>query len=432
VLVWPYGMHNEMARGAAAGVGFTATLALGGREVTADDLRLGCLPRIMVTRRFRFDASEAAWLAPPAAPVRAASVDLARVWSPDPVAFRDRVARLVQRAKALGATHVFLSVCSDTLADGRIQGAWCMNHQVAVRADVWSMVASKLAQARIKVWARVPTMNLTWVWQQHPEWRLEPAAGDGRAAGGSAPAARWATRLSPDLPEARRAAIDFLTDIAVYAPIDGVVFDDDAAIGADEPLALARTAGAADKAGAIDDLLARCSEAVRAWRPECRFARVVDRAAVERAGVDPNVSQDFARILREDDLTIVASGPPRGDAAAPAERAIERLARRAVERWSAAQAAGSVAAAGAPAIVPGAGGDTVPIAPVLIELDAWDAAGSRWLSAHGLAVLAAAARRGGVASLGLDPVTPDAGDLPDGLLESGPSPGVAGGDTLYR
>src|SRR5882672_2949452 len=55
LLVWPYGMHNEMARGLAEQAGFRATLALGGREVTRDDLRSGCLPRIMVTRRLRFD-----------------------------------------------------------------------------------------------------------------------------------------------------------------------------------------------------------------------------------------------------------------------------------------------------------------------------------------------------------------------------------------
>ncbi|HUK62606.1 MAG TPA: polysaccharide deacetylase family protein, partial [Dongiaceae bacterium] len=172
VLVWPYGMHNEMARGLADQAGFRATLALGGRAVTVDDLRSGCLPRIMVTRKFRFDAGDATWLEPAATPMRAADVDLDDVYSPDPNVFRDRLDLLVKRVHALGATHVFLSVCSDTAADGRQLASWCMNHQVRVRADVWSMVAFKLAQARIKVWARVPSMNLPWVWQQHPEWRI--------------------------------------------------------------------------------------------------------------------------------------------------------------------------------------------------------------------------------------------------------------------
>src|SRR3989442_5752336 len=159
----------------------------------------------MVTRKFRFDAGDAAWLEPAAAPMRAADVDLDDVYSPDPVVFRDRLDQLVKRVRALGATHVFLSACSDTTADGRLLAAWCMNHQVSVRADVWSMVAFKFAQARLKVWARVPSMNLTWVWQQHPEWRIggrvSREAQSAVADHASPPvAAAWPAPLSPALP----------------------------------------------------------------------------------------------------------------------------------------------------------------------------------------------------------------------------------------
>ena len=50
-LVWPYGQHNEMARAQARRAGFTTMLSLDPRPVTAADLREGCLPRVMVTRR---------------------------------------------------------------------------------------------------------------------------------------------------------------------------------------------------------------------------------------------------------------------------------------------------------------------------------------------------------------------------------------------
>ena len=149
VLVWPYGVHNEMARGLAEQAGFALTLALGGGEASREDLRAGCLPRIMVTRRFRFDAGDAAWLAAPAPPVRAAGVDLDDVYSRSPREFDARVNQLVARVRALGANNVFLSVCSDSTASGHLAASWCMNHQLQVRADVWSMVASRLSQARI-------------------------------------------------------------------------------------------------------------------------------------------------------------------------------------------------------------------------------------------------------------------------------------------
>ena len=47
-------------------------------------------------------------------------------------------------------------------------------------------------------------MNLTWVWDRHPDWRV------GTAGWFTAPS-RWATRVSPDVPEARNAAVDLIT-----------------------------------------------------------------------------------------------------------------------------------------------------------------------------------------------------------------------------
>lgn len=406
VLVWPYGMHNEMARGLAAQAGFTATLALGGREVTVDDLRSGCLPRILVTRKFRFGAGDAAWLEPAPAAIRAADVDLDDVWSPDPAAMRDRVEQLVRRIQALGVNEVFLSVCSDTAADGRFTSAWCMNHQVLVRADVWSMVASKLSQARIRVWARIPSLNLSWSWQQHPEWRIASVGGPG-----SRLANTWPTRLSPDLPESKRAAIDFVTDLAVYAPLDGIVFDDDAAMAAGEHLNTARDASARDKAAAIDDLLGRCRDAVRAWRPDCRFARVIDARVVESTGVQSGSAQDFTRILRDNDLTIVVA-PPAGSGLAV--RRLEATGHLAIVRWRAANRG---------ALRP---------APVLLTLQALDRDAGHWLSARQLGELSSAALRSGVKNLGLRPVSPLAGDLPAGLFDARPAVDLATGEELYR
>ncbi len=414
VLVWPYGMHNEMARGLAAQSGFRATLALGGRGVTEEDLRSGCLPRVMVTRNLRFDAGDATWLDPAAPPMRVADVDLDDVYSPDPSVFDDRVDRLVKRVRALGATHVLLSVCSDTARDGRLSSAWCMNHQVGVRADVWSMVAFRLAQARVKVWARVPTLNLTWVWQQHPEWRICSSGSRGTprsnaANGAPSLASEWPTRLSPDLPEAQRAAIDFLTDLAVYAPLDGVVFDRDAAMAGDERLTFERAARPRDKAEAIDGLLGHCRDAVRAWRPECRFGRIVDAAVVEVSGVHPGLAQDYARIVRDQDVTIVAADPARTGHDSDAARWVERVGRRAVDRAKPSR------------------NDPTANARVVLELTALDRRQGRWAAARDLIALVAAARRGRISQLGVVPVTPDSGELPASLLEASPTAPLTSG-----
>jgi len=272
---------------------------------------------------------------------------------------------------------------------------------------VWSMVAAKLAQARVRVWARVPTLNLPWAARAHPEWCLAPAAG-------SALAAAWPARLSPDLPEARRAAIDFVTDLAVYLPLDGVLFDDDAAMAADERLALSGAADAESKARAIDALVADCRDAVRAWRPACTFARNVDAAVVESDGVDRAHAQDFDRIVRDNDVAVVMAY---GAAAMPpsaARRWVGALGKRAVARADAAlrSARKEAVAHGAPPPAAAAGASRV-----LVKLPAYDWSASRWVPGESLEAWVAALRRESVANFGVYPVTPAGGDIPVRLLD---------------
>ncbi len=378
VLVWPYGMHNEMARGLAAHAGFTATLALGGRPVSAADLRAGLLPRVMVTRRMEFADPAHPWLTAPPAAVRAAEVDLDSIWDPDDGVFSARLDRVVTRARALGATDVILPVCPDPRGDGRLTRAYAMNHQLPVLADVWSMVAARFAAARIHVWVRVPTMNLTWDWDRHPEWRVAHATGE-----------RWSTRLSPELPEARRAAVDFLTDLAVYLPVDGVLFDDDALMAPGERLA-SGAGDAAAKSAAIRGLLADCEQAVRAWRPECAFARALPAAAVGRTGLDERFALDYRDVLRGGGLAVIEPGPGRLSAGQ-----VGRLARRAI--------GGPSAAAGGPP-------------PVLLMLPARDLRTRGWIPAADQQEMATAALRAGLLHLGTGPIA-DAGEVPIGLLD---------------
>jgi len=391
VLAWPYGAHTEMARGAAALAGFRASLALDDREVTPADLRAGCLPRIMVTKWLRFTTADFAWWEAPAAPLRAAEVDLDDVWDPDLPTFRVRVDSLVARVRALGAWQVYLTACSGTRA-GRPDGAYFKSHQAPVRGDVFSLVAAKLQQARIHVWARVPVMALGWTYGRRPDLRLRRDGGDDDPRG---VAARWPERLSPDLPEARQAAVDFVTDLAVYEPLDGVLFDSDAAIGADERLVSRPTAGAAAKAAAIDSVVRACRDAVRAWRPECEFARAVDASVAINAGVQPTRAQEFGAAVRGFDVVVVDASRAL-DRGTPAGW-LERAGRRAAARRD--------AIAGGPGRLP----------QVALEL------AGRGVDPARLRGLAARALGSGVDGIACGPVGPRGPVLPAGLLEA-PAP----------
>jgi len=423
-LVWPYGMHNEMARGLAAQVGFTATLALGWREVRPKDFKIACLPRIMVDRTLRFAGQSLSWLRQPQGAMRAARVSLDDLYDPNMATFRQRLDAMITRLRAIGATHVFLDVCSNAAGDGRLLQSYAPGHQAATRADLWSMAAAKLLNAKLRVWAVAPSMNLTWAWDKHPEWRLASEPHRLAATSAGAPsdafevraARRWPTRLSPELPDVYRAAVDFFTDLAVYLPIDGVLFDDDAEVLAGERLASKPGADLAARTAAVDGLIADIENGVHAWRPECRFGRTVGAEAVRAPGPAPETAQDFARILHDADRTVV-----RADVRDPAferdpARWVQITCRRAVQQWRGEEQARTEAARRAG--IPRSALEAVP--PLMLELPVDGRLADGTALAAKLPSLLAEARRAGIESYVVGPVTPaNEGAIPARVLEAG-------------
>lgn len=393
VLAWPYGAHNGMARGVASAEGFTVSLGLESAAAGIEDLKEGHLPRVMVYRGSRIEGEETAWLSPPRFPVRAAQVDLDAVYDPDPDMFLLKVHLLVDRIRKIGATHVFLQACADPDGSGFFRHAWFMNHQLPVRADIWSMVAHKFRHAGLRVWIRAPSMNLTWEWERHPEWRIPFR----KRKGGKA-VTPWYFRLSPDLEGTRTAAVDFFTDIAVYLPIDGVLIDDDAYMLEGESLAGSPDSTPGEKSAAIRALIGQIREAVLAWRPEARFGRNIYAPAAEGEGVHPGVSQDFSRFLEEYDLTVVMAYARMEGHEKDAGEWAEALARRAIGAWTPPKGRESEAP------------------PVMLKFQAYDWAREEWVPAEELEEMVAGARRAMAVDLGLYPVLPAGGNLPDGLL----------------
>jgi biofilm PGA synthesis lipoprotein PgaB len=399
VLAWPYGEHNATARRLAAEAGFMATLGLEGEAVVPDSLAAGYLPRVMVYRENAIATADLAWLGAPVRAVRSARLDIDDLYDPDPAVTDGRVGRAIARVRSLGVTHVFLQALADPAGDGFLREAWFMNHQTGVRADLWAMVANRLARKGIKVWVRAPALNLSWVWAEQPEWRVPcPVDPTGRRT------PPWYYRLSPDLAEARAAAVDFYTDLAVYLPIRGVLFDDDAFLRADEPLRDGEATAEAKQA-AIRGLLDEVKAAVRAWRPQCRFGRVVGEPVARSGGLRPDLAQDLEECRRADDLVVVRAAPPVSTSEAGDEVWAEGLAQAVAAR---SPAAGNAVAS-----------------PVLLQFETRDPATGTWLTDAALEALMRGARRGGASSLGVAPVSPVAGPAPEGLLRPPPPPAPA-------
>ena len=393
VLAWPYGEKNAAARRIASEEGFAVTLGLDDVPAFAGDIAAGYLPRVMMYRGTRIEGKGLGWLFPSRLPVRAAQVDLDDVYDPDPEVFRRKVDKLVEKVQGLGATHVFLQACPDPDGSGFFRAAWFQNHQVPVRADTWSMAAHKFLRKGIRVWIRAPSMNLTWEWEKHPDWRIPfRKKKDGKLA------TPWYFRLSPDLEGARRAAIDFFTDMAVYLPIQGVLFDDDAYMLRNERLRGSGVSTPEAKSEAMREFLEQIKSAVLAWRPNCVFGRNIYARPMERDGVHPDFSQDFEQYLRDYDLTVVMAYARMEGHEKDAAEWVESLARRAIRKW-----------------IPPKGRES-EAPPVMLKFQAYDWKAEKWVPAEELASMVKGARRAMAVDLGVYPVLPDEGDIPTGLL----------------
>ncbi|MEO7843589.1 MAG: poly-beta-1,6-N-acetyl-D-glucosamine N-deacetylase PgaB [Candidatus Eisenbacteria bacterium] len=368
VLAWPYGEWNTTSRRIARRNNFTTSLGIEGSEVAPESLAAGHLSRVMVYREVPVASPDLSWLRTPRRAVRAAQVDLDDLADPDPGVVDERIARVIARLGALGASHVFLQGVPDPAGDGSFTEAYFMNHQVPVRADLWSMVAHRLARQQLQVWIRVPSP--------------------------------WSHRVSPDIAAARQAAVDFYSDLAVYLPIHGVLFDDDAHLRAGE---MRGSPDPAARRDAIRGMIEEIKAGVRAWRPQCRFGRVIDPSALGREGVDPEFAQDAGECVRLDDLVVVPARP------GPGEAGDDPAAWAAALAGQASRVARSAGAHGA---------------PILLRFDAHDAATKRGLDGAVLTRMIRGAEGAGIRDVGIRRITPTGGDLPDGLLRADQNPVV--------
>jgi len=310
------------------------------------------------------------------------------------------VDRLVAKVRAAGANTVFLQALADPAGDGHYREAYFMNHQLPVRADIWSMVAHKFRHAGIHVWLRAPVMNLSWEWERHPEWRIpfRPK----RRAGVQRP---WHFRVSPDHPEARQAALDFFSDIAVYLPVEGILFDDDAYMAEGERLRRNRPSTPGAKSEAIRKMIEEVKAAVLAWRPHSAFGRNLYAPVAERDGVHPGFSQDLSQFLSDYDLTVVMAYARMEGHEKDATTWIRNLAGR-LDRKAASI---PLRKAGPP--------------PVMLKFQAYDWMKKEWVPPSETAAAIGAAGEANIPHVGVYPVLPEEGELPEGILKGAPPPG---------
>jgi biofilm PGA synthesis lipoprotein PgaB len=329
VWVWPYGAASGEALDIIRRHGYQMALTLDDGLGTTDHPM--SLPRMLVT-----DSPDMAEFArsvlgvEPRANVRVAQVDLDYVYDPDPAQMDRNLGALVQRIADLQINTVFLQAFADPRGDGLARAVYFPNRRLPMRADLLNRAVWQLqTRAHVKVYAWMPVLSFDLSPAIARVSRWNP--GDGSAAPYSAPG--HYQRLSPFDPQARAAIADLYEDMAAAAPIDGILFHDDALLGDYEdasPPALAayRRAGLpgsiqalrADpatlrrwtrfKSQALIDFTSQLASRVRAIRgPQVRTARNLYAGPVLDPASESWYAQNLDDFLQAYDWTVLMAMP---------------------------------------------------------------------------------------------------------------------------
>ncbi|HET8598153.1 MAG TPA: poly-beta-1,6-N-acetyl-D-glucosamine N-deacetylase PgaB [Castellaniella sp.] len=276
VWVWPYGAANGEALDILRRQGYRMALTLDDGLGNPDHPM--SMPRMLVSNSPNMAEFARAVLGVESRnPLRVAQVDLDYVYDPDPAQTDRNLGALVQRMADLQIGTVFLQACADPRGDGLTRSTYFPNRWLPMRDDLFNRAVWQLqTRAHVRVYAWMPVLAFALPANIERVSAWDPDRPDAAPA----PAAGQYQRLSPFDPRARAAIIGLYEDMARSAPIDGILFHDDALLGDFEdasPAALAayRRAGLQDSIPA----LRADPDTLRRW------TRFKSRALIDFTGV---------------------------------------------------------------------------------------------------------------------------------------------------
>ena len=156
-------------------------------------------------------------------PMRVVQVDLDYVYDPDPAQQAHNLDKLVARIDGMKINAVFLQAFADPKGTGLASELYFPNRYLPVRADLFAEAATRLRDdAHVKVFGWLPVLSFDFGDKLPAVLAWNPDNGQVEQN----PKAYH--RLSPFDAEARADILGVYADMAKAAPIDGLLFHDDA------------------------------------------------------------------------------------------------------------------------------------------------------------------------------------------------------------
>ncbi|QEY25836.1 poly-beta-1,6-N-acetyl-D-glucosamine N-deacetylase PgaB [Neisseria zalophi] len=223
VLVWPYGQFSQEAQAIARSVGLTNDFTLFDNKLnTVEQQSIG---RALIDNETGYalmrDYLDQAIYMPPHQ--RAISIDLDSLYDTDPKKLESKFDKLIEHVYKMGVTTVYLQAFSDENGDGLVDSAYFPNRHLKMKADLFSRVAwQMMTRSNVKVYAQMPMAAFD--------------LGDGYeyVTNNGQTTAQKKLYLSPFGTKNRQAVIDIYEDLAFSSRFNGLVFNEDGLMAADE------------------------------------------------------------------------------------------------------------------------------------------------------------------------------------------------------
>ncbi len=318
-MVWPYGEYNQATEALARTLGMPISLGLvPGRNRSG---QLQGLHRLLISGQPDLALFAALLPQEPRRRLqRVVHVDLDYVYDPDPAQELRNLDALIERIAALAVNVVYLQAYADPNGDGTADALYFPNRHLPMRRDLFNRVAWQLrTRANVDVYAWMPVLAFDL-----PDQALARALAVTRP-GPQGPEPAWFDyrRLSPFLPQARQLITEIYADLAVRAPLAGILFHDDAYLAADEDQSACRPdaswpAGSpiqdcvlspAQKTQALVDFTDQLMASVRQYRPQARSARNLYARVVLAPDAEARFAQSLPAFLAAYDTTALMAMP---------------------------------------------------------------------------------------------------------------------------
>jgi len=226
VMVWPFGRDSMQAIEVARELGMPVTMSLvsGANNLKDDLIRVRRDPLVgnPPLRDFISMVSKD----PDPLPERVVHVDLDYVYDADPRQQQMNIDSLLDRILTLRVTTVYLQAFADGDGNGQAEAMYFPNRHLPLRADLFSYVAWQLSRrAFVKVYAWMPVLAF-----ELPSTNSAAALTVQSADADALSAHPRYRRLSPFSADAQRVIREIYEDLARHAPLDGLLFHDDAVL----------------------------------------------------------------------------------------------------------------------------------------------------------------------------------------------------------